>query len=63
MRADGMHVAGATGDGIVTWDLDPAHWETAACELAGRNLTREEWDRHLGDLAQYEVKFPQYAAG
>jgi hypothetical protein len=45
----------ATGDGIVAWDLDPASWELAACRLAGRNLTRGEWDRYLGDLAPYRA--------
>jgi DNA-binding SARP family transcriptional activator/WD40 repeat protein len=53
LRADGMAAAAVTGLGIVTWDLDPARWEEAACVLAGRNLTREEWDQYIGDLAPY----------
>ncbi len=34
----------------VTWiPLDPDHWVAAACDAAGRNLTREEWDTYLVD--------------
>jgi WD40 repeat protein len=58
LRADGKAAAAVTGQGIVTWDLDPEHWQAAACELAGRNLTREEWDRYIGDLASYAPTCP-----
>ena len=30
-------------------DLDPAHWQTMACHLAGRNLTGAEWNQYLPD--------------
>lgn len=39
LRPDGMAVAISTGDGITVWDLDPEHLASAACQLAGRNLT------------------------
>ena len=29
---------------MLVWDLDPQHWLDAACLLAGRNLTPQEWD-------------------
>ena len=29
------------------WDLDPDRWEANACRLAGRNLTRAEWEQYL----------------
>ena len=38
-----------TADGLVRLDLDPSHWETTACELAGRTLTEAEWSAYLGD--------------
>ena len=63
LRADGLLAAAATRDGIVTWDLDPAHWRDAACRLAGRNLTHDEWDRYIGDLAPYAATCPEYPAG
>ena len=60
LRGDGLLAAAATVDGIVAWDLDPVHWQDAACELAGRNLTRDEWARYVGDLAPYAQTCPQY---
>ncbi len=63
LRGDGLLAAVVTDAGVVTWDLDPAHWETGACELAGRNLTRDEWDRYIGDLAPYSATCPHYPAG
>lgn len=62
LRADGGVVAIDTprDDGIELWDLDPARWQAAACALAGRNLTREEWDTYLGALGSYETTCPDY---
>ena len=62
LRPDGMAAATVTGQGIVFWDLDPAHWQEAACRLAGRNLTRAEWDEYIGDLAPYTTTCPGYPA-
>jgi hypothetical protein len=62
LRPDGLAAAAVTDQGIVVWDLDPAHWAEEACELAGRNMTREEWDRYLGDLANYRATCDQYPA-
>ena len=31
------------------WDVDPSHWETRACETAGRSLTMQEWQQLLPD--------------
>jgi WD40 repeat protein len=45
-------------DTFQLWDLDPEHWETAACRIAGRNLTRAEWADNIGDLAPYRVTCP-----
>jgi hypothetical protein len=53
LRGDGLLLAMITTDGIVSWDLDPARWQQAACELAGRNLTDQEWNLYIGDLAPY----------
>ena len=62
LRGDGMHAAADTGQGIVVWDLDPAHWVDAACQLASRNLTHAEWDQYIGDLAPYRQTCPGYVA-
>jgi WD40 repeat protein len=29
------------------WDVDPAAWSAAACGIAGRQLTRAEWERFV----------------
>jgi DNA-binding SARP family transcriptional activator/tRNA A-37 threonylcarbamoyl transferase component Bud32/outer membrane protein assembly factor BamB len=42
------------------WDLDPEAWREAACRVAGRNLTREEWEAHIGDLAAYRATCSQH---
>lgn len=48
-----LAIGGGTADGIAIWDLDPAHWAPAACRVAGRNLTRDEWATYLGPLEPY----------
>ena len=60
VRPDGMELAmgGGFGRDFLVWDLDPEHWVTAACELSGRNLTQEEWDTYIGDLAEYHETCP-----
>jgi WD40 repeat protein len=61
LRPDGLAVAfGGGGNGIVIWDLDPEHLATAACRLAGRNLTPTEWDTHLADLGDHRPTCPDY---
>ncbi len=55
---DGRQLAVATTSGVALWDLDPAHWVEAACRIAGRNLTRDEWSTYIGDLAPYHETCP-----
>jgi hypothetical protein len=63
LRADGLQAAASTGQGWVIWDLDPERWLEAACQLAGRNLTRAEFDQHIGDLEPCRQTCPQYSEG
>jgi hypothetical protein len=54
IRPDGKELALPYADqGVALWDLDPDHWSDAACMVAGRNLTPEEWTQYIGDLAPY----------
>jgi WD40 repeat protein/class 3 adenylate cyclase len=39
----------------IIWDLDAAHWRQAACAMAGRDLTSEEWRRYLPDRTPHRV--------
>jgi WD40 repeat protein len=48
-NADGSTLATAGDDGrIIFWDVSLASWSQAACQVADRNLTQEEWERYLG---------------
>jgi WD40 repeat protein len=48
-NADGSTLASGADDGTITfWDVRLESWSQAACQVAGRNLTQEEWERYLG---------------
>ncbi|WP_306894013.1 outer membrane protein assembly factor BamB family protein [Agromyces albus] len=53
LRPDGRELAVVLADGMQLWDLDSGAQAEAACRVAGRDLTREEWDEHLGAIAPY----------
>ena len=54
LRPDGKVLAIPNGPlGVALWDLEPTRWLDAACEVAGRNLTPEEWDQYLGQFGPY----------
>ncbi|MEO8267216.1 MAG: BTAD domain-containing putative transcriptional regulator [Ilumatobacteraceae bacterium] len=63
LRPDGKELAvgGGKNSPFTIWDLDPGHWVTAACKIAGRNLTQQEWDTNIGDLAPYHLTCPAFA--
>jgi WD40 repeat protein/DNA-binding SARP family transcriptional activator/class 3 adenylate cyclase len=57
---DGQTVIVAYDDGsIVSFATDPNAWEAHACEVAGRNLTPDEWNDVFPDRA-YERTCPQF---
>jgi WD40 repeat protein len=48
LAPDGRHLfVVPTGRGALRWDLSPAAWKQHACRVAGRELTRREWDDAL----------------
>jgi WD40 repeat protein len=51
---------GDDGD-LIFWDLNPGAWEAKACALAGRNLTKAEWDQFIGGT--YRRTCPQWPQG
>jgi hypothetical protein len=53
LRSDGEELAVDARGGVVVWDLRPTTHQAAACRIAGRDLTREEWAAHLGELGEY----------
>jgi serine/threonine protein kinase/WD40 repeat protein len=50
LSPDGRHLAIMATSGLdYVWDIDPADWKARACAVAGRNLTRSEWQQFLPD--------------
>jgi serine/threonine protein kinase/DNA-binding SARP family transcriptional activator/WD40 repeat protein len=62
---DGQILAVSNGlqGGVSLWDLRPERLAAAACELAGRNLTRNEWNSYLQELGPYRATCPQNVVG
>ena len=58
LHRDGRSMLTNSAEGVLRWDLDPAHHAEAACRLAGRNLTPEEWATYLADLGPYRETCP-----
>jgi DNA-binding SARP family transcriptional activator/WD40 repeat protein len=48
--------------GPVLWDAEPSDWATTACRIAGRNLTRAEWNEYFQGRP-YHVTCPQWPPG
>jgi WD40 repeat protein len=44
---DGRTVVTAMDTGLLTWHLEASLWTSAACDLAGRDLTRDEWATYV----------------
>lgn len=63
LRADGAELAVNVPAGIAVWDLRPSSHADAACEMAGRDLTHDEWLTYLGDLGEYRSTCGFGAAG
>ena len=49
--------------GIEAWDFVPAHGREIACRLAGRTLTRQEWETYLPNGGDYRRTCPQWPEG
>ena len=52
LRPDGQELVVNIEQGVQRWDLDPVHQYEAACRIAGRELTAQEWKTYLGDLSR-----------
>ena len=62
LRPDGAAVAVNGPFGVLEWTLEPEALAAAACEIAGRNLTRAEWSTYLGD-AEVPADLPGFPSG
>lgn len=52
LQPDGAGFVVNGPEGLVWWTLDPADHVRAACEMAGRELTRDEWATYFPDDRQ-----------
>jgi hypothetical protein len=51
-------VSGHSSGDVAFWDADVERWPQRACEIANRNLTREEWTSAVGDSPPYRAPCP-----
>lgn len=56
---DGSLLASAHDDGVRLWDVRHDVWRKEACRIAGRNLTREEWNEYL-PREPYSATCPEF---
>lgn len=54
--------SGSLDNTVIFWDVDPKSWAIRACQKAGRNFTREEWDQTFPNES-YHTTCPQWPAG
>ncbi len=60
---DSKTLASSSADkSILLWEVDPEDWLTKACKISGRNFSRAEWQKYLGDIP-YQKTCPQYSEG
>src|SRR5262249_19887363 len=53
---DGKKLIAVYGDGRgFVWPASTAAWKQHACAVAGRNFTREEWSRYVGNRGYARV--------
>jgi WD40 repeat protein len=62
---DGETLASGAGfdDTIHLWDIDFNSWISRACTIAGRNLSKQEWDEFIGAERPYHRTCPQFPPG
>ena len=61
---DGKRLAVAGVETLaMLWDVDPAVWRRRACEIIGRNLSREEWNLYLPSGTPYRATCSEWPTG
>jgi len=43
---------------VSLWNFEPNYWSQLACERAGRNLSRAEWEQYIGNSLPYQAVCP-----
>ena len=57
---DGTTLMTIADDHVSLWNYDIDSWEAIACAVAGRNLTRDEWDEAGPRTIDYRATCPEY---
>jgi DNA-binding SARP family transcriptional activator/WD40 repeat protein/type II secretory pathway predicted ATPase ExeA len=57
---DGKLLVVPGSESISIWNMDTSTWPDIACEVAGRNLSRTEWERLGPRSVDYRATCPQY---
>ncbi len=60
---DGKLLATAGKDRTARLWAIPSTWIGRSCELVGRNLSQQEWDRYIGAATPYVRQCAQYPSG
>ncbi|MGH8902826.1 MAG: trypsin-like peptidase domain-containing protein [Egibacteraceae bacterium] len=60
---DGKLLATASSDNTARLWATPSTWVGYLCELVGRNLSQEEWERYVGAATSYVRQCAQYPSG
>ena len=56
---DGKSLAVGAQDGaVVLWKVDVGLWQSLACSIANRNLSRIEWEQYVGEKIPYVAVCP-----
>jgi WD40 repeat protein len=62
LSTDGRYLAMSGARGSVIWSLDAQLWRERACQLAGRNMTENEWANVMGE-GRHRPTCDQWPAG
>jgi WD40 repeat protein len=62
LSSDGQYLAMTGANGTVLWSLDPQLWRDRACQIAGRNMTQNEWINVMG-RSPYRATCARWPAG
>ena len=58
--ADGTVLSVSTDDRVTLWNYDTDTWPEIACNLAGRNLTEDEWNQLGPRTIERRATCPQF---
>jgi hypothetical protein len=58
--ADGTQLVVAGDDRVTVWNYDTDTWDDIACDVAGRNLTTDEWEQLGPRTIDYRATCAQY---